>query len=139
MPIDLFTTRYQAFRPRMGVPVRTTISPPRWRLPYELRHHIREIAPDRAYLRAPYDLFREKYFLKLDRTGPASLVAIMEGSATAAGDGRLVLLCYEDLTKPGEWCHRTLFAEWWLDKTGDQVREIATPPVVTEPGPNRLF
>ncbi len=26
----------------------------------------------------------------------------------------VVLCCYEDVRKPGEWCHRLVFAEWWL-------------------------
>jgi hypothetical protein len=124
----------------MGVPVRTTITAPRWKLPYELRHKIMEIAPDKAFLRAPKPEFTARYFAKLDEVTPAWLIEVMTRIAGQAGDGRLVLLCFEDLTKPGEWCHRSLFAEWWLDKTGEQVREIAAPPPMTPATPApRLF
>lgn len=36
----------------------------------------------------------------------------------------LVFLCFEDLTKDGEWCHRRMFAEWWQRKTGMKVEEL---------------
>lgn len=36
----------------------------------------------------------------------------------------IVLLCFEDLTKPGEWCHRCVFAEWWQNKTGQKINEL---------------
>ena len=36
----------------------------------------------------------------------------------------LVLLCYEDLRKPDQWCHRTLFAEWWQKMTGEVINEL---------------
>lgn len=140
MPIELFSARYQVFRPRMGVPVRTTITPPRWKLPYELTHKIMQIAPDRAYIRAPKSEFRRRYFEKLNSTGPAGLIAIMERIAEIENDGRLVLLCYEDLTKPDLWCHRTLFGEWWENKTGNPVREIAAAePVKARPVQGRLL
>ena len=45
-----------------------------------------------------------------------------------SGDHRLVLLCFEDLSKPGEWCHRRIFADWWKDITGDHVRELGPLP-----------
>ena len=41
-----------------------------------------------------------------------------------ANNERLVLLCYEDLTKPGLRCHRRLFANWWCENTGDVVPEL---------------
>jgi hypothetical protein len=44
------------------------------------------------------------------------------------------LLCFEDLTKPGLWCHRRPFANWWLENTGEVVPELE--PDVRQ---NRLF
>ena len=35
----------------------------------------------------------------------------------------MILLCYEDVTNPDEWCHRTVFAKWWEDNTGETVEE----------------
>ena len=42
----------------------------------------------------------------------------------------VVLLCYEDLTKPGEWCHRRIVAEWFEHHLGIEVPEW-TPPIKT--------
>jgi hypothetical protein len=40
-------------------------------------------------------------------------------------DGKpVVLLCFEDLRKPGEWCHRSMFAEWYEKQTGKKVVEL---------------
>jgi len=41
----------------------------------------------------------------------------------------VVLLCHEDLSKPGAWCHRRMFAEWWTQHTGDMVEELMAIPV----------
>jgi hypothetical protein len=37
----------------------------------------------------------------------------------------VVLLCFEDLSKPGEWCHRRAFATWWEEQTGEKVEELS--------------
>jgi hypothetical protein len=40
-------------------------------------------------------------------------------------DGKpVVLLCFEDLRKPGVWCHRTMFTEWYKKRTGIEIREL---------------
>jgi uncharacterized protein YeaO (DUF488 family) len=35
----------------------------------------------------------------------------------------LVLLCFEDLSRPDAWCHRSLLAEWISQHTGETIRE----------------
>ena len=47
----------------------------------------------------------------------------------------LVLLCYEDVRVPGDWCHRTVFAEWWAEQTGELIEELYDPsePKVKKP------
>jgi hypothetical protein len=124
VPLELFTARYQTFQPRMGVPVRTTIGAPRFKLRYPLNHNLPLIAPDRAFFHATRPEFVRQYRAKLDRHGPALIIAACEQIAKAATQDRLVLLCFEDLTKEGQWCHRTLFAEWFEEQTGHPVREI---------------
>jgi hypothetical protein len=49
---------------------------------------------------------------------------VLKAFATAHGSEGVVLLCFEDLTKPGEWCHRRSFAAWWDEKTGQKVDEL---------------
>jgi hypothetical protein len=69
-----------------------------------------------------------RYREALEAFGADQIRLRLEEIATAAGDSRLVLMCYEDLTLgDGKWCHRTMFAEWWQDITGGVVREIAAP------------
>ncbi|MDR2170525.1 MAG: hypothetical protein LBP59_10320 [Planctomycetaceae bacterium] len=40
----------------------------------------------------------------------------------------VVLLCYEDVSKVGQWCHRRMFAEWWENKTGEIIEELSDKP-----------
>ena len=44
-------------------------------------------------------------------------------------------LCYEDVRVPGDWCHRTVFAEWWAEQTGELIEELYDPsePKVKKP------
>lgn len=47
-----------------------------------------------------------------------------------------MLCCYEDVRIPDEWCHRQLFAEWWLDKTGTAIPELKDEsPIKVKPAP----
>jgi hypothetical protein len=40
------------------------------------------------------------------------------------GNNRIVLLCFEDVRKPGESCHRQNFATYWQQMTGNVVPEL---------------
>ena len=43
----------------------------------------------------------------------------------------VVLLCYEDVRKgESDWCHRTIFADWWQEKTGEVIPELPDPSPV---------
>jgi hypothetical protein len=136
MIIELFTTRYQQFRPGMGVPIRTSNGAPRWKLKYPIDHVMKELAPDWATMRYAKPEFTEAYFGKLDKVGPTTIAMRFRAIAETENEHRLVLLCFEDLAKPGQWCHRTIFADWWLHRVGDEVREIGpiADPVPTQGG-----
>ncbi|MGW7542185.1 hypothetical protein ACWGKQ_13835 [Streptomyces sp. NPDC054770] len=121
---ELFTHRYQSFEPATGVPVRVTLGAPRWTLPYTLEHQVREAAPSRNYFDAARSLYEAEYLAQLDRHGVEFFASRFQEIAVTAGDPRLVLLCFEDLSKPEQWCHRRMFAAWWQEKTGAQVREL---------------
>ncbi|MGV9272294.1 hypothetical protein [Streptomyces griseosporeus] len=123
--LTLFTNRFQAFQPPQGVPVRITLGAPRFKLPYSLTHSVRELAPRRDYLSSPEPEFTAAYRADLDQVGPERIAARLRQITQAEGDHRLVLLCFEDLAKPGLWCHRRVFAAWWKDATGDDVRELS--------------
>ncbi len=70
--------------------------------------------------------FTQAYFEKLDALGVGVIRAEFERISNEHGDKDLVLLCYENLTKPGEWCHRQVFAQWWLRETGEIIEELET-------------
>ncbi|WP_406172105.1 DUF488 family protein [Streptomyces sp. NBC_00996] len=123
--LTLFTNRYQAYQPPQGVPVRITLGAPRFKLPYSLTHSVRELAPRRDYLSLSEPEFTKAYRADLDRLGPARIAERLKEIAEAESDHRLVLLCFEDLSKPALWCHRRTFASWWKDATGDEVRELS--------------
>ncbi|AJC58550.1 hypothetical protein [Streptomyces sp. 769] len=122
--LTLFTNRYQAFQPSQGVPVRITLGAPRFKLPYSLTHAVRELAPRRDYFSKPLAEFTAAYRADLDAFGAAWIAERLTAISKGQGDHRLVLLCFEDLSDPAQWCHRSIFAAWWKDVTGDEVREL---------------
>lgn len=132
--LSLFTCSFTEMRPEMGVPVRFTVGAPRFRLKYELRHTFPEGTPTRAMLSMPKPEYRRVYRERLETAGIGPITDRLLGIAREAGDDRLVLLCFEKLVKPGEWCHRTMFAEWWEETIGDRVREIG--PGAPDVGPS---
>lgn len=130
VPLELFTGRYQAFQPSMGVPVRTTVGAPRWKLAYPLQHNLPEVTPTREMVRGAHTggwsqaKFEVAYRARLTEIGPARIIAAAEIIAHQAGTGRLVLLCFDDVSKQGVWCHRLMFGRWWVDVTGQPVPEL---------------
>ena len=65
--------------------------------------------------------FKPAYYEKLAGIGNGKIIDMvqcMDEEARAEGK-ELVLLCYEDVRVPGDWCHRTVFAEWWAEKPGN--------------------
>ena len=84
--------------------------------------------------------FTAAYCQKLDRIGVAAISKRFQEISEAHGGRDLVLLCWEDIRKPGEWCHRQVFAEWWLRETGEAIVELETgaEPSVSSPGTLQL-
>ncbi|WP_053641418.1 MULTISPECIES: hypothetical protein [unclassified Streptomyces] len=126
--LTLFTNRFPDFQTAQGVPVRITRGHPRYKLSYLLQHQVPVLAPAAAYFTEPEPVFTAAYRADLDKLGAPRIAELLNAVATAAGDHRLVLLCFEDLSKPGLWCHRRVFADWWQERTGDVVRELGPRP-----------
>lgn len=119
------TCTYQEFDPSYGIPVKSTIGHPRFKLRYTLEANWQHAAPEKTFINAPKPLFREQYFGKLDRTSPITFTALAEHLREVTGrDAPVVLLCFDKLWQPDTWCHRTLFGEWWLEQTGEEVPEL---------------
>ena len=73
-----------------------------------------------------YEDFKREYFMRLDRIGVSRIRSQLQQFESLGKD--VVLLCYEDIRKgPENWCHRTAFAEWWLLKTGEAIKELYDP------------
>lgn len=96
---------------------------PRYKLKYKLAGNIIDIAPSRELFDIyDRDLFTPPYMENLDKIGLERISQKLE-KYTAMGKD-VVLCCYEDVRKPGEWCHRLVFAEWWLKRTGQTIPEL---------------
>jgi hypothetical protein len=125
---QLWTSRYQnrdAIVASGFVPVGITLGAPRFRLGYELAARLRELAPAGFMFEVDDQSdFRRLYLARLHRLTVTRAAAILRELSEAHGGKPLVLLCFEDLTKPGEWCHRRLFAVFWEEETGEEVPEL---------------
>lgn len=130
--MNIATCSYTEFRPEMGVPVRFTVSAPRWNLPYQPAGWARLISPTRSMLHLPGDAYTRQYFALLNAAGVDAIRA--ELTALAGGADRVVLLCYERLNETSKtdhsplWCHRSLFAHHWRQQTGEVVPELGKLP-----------
>ena len=66
--------------------------------------------------------FRERYFHEI--LAPLNPQAVYDHLHKLAGDAEPVLLCWEkDPSKPDDWCHRRMVAEWFHDALGVHVPE----------------
>ena len=123
----IFTARYP--NRRIGdsefVPIGITVGRPRFRLSYEVAAYLKQLAPTgQLFSIEDEDEFKKLYTQKLDRIG-AEKIREMLGKISAQHGGKdVVLLCFEDIRKPGQWCHRRLFSQWWQQQTREEVEEL---------------
>lgn len=130
------TSRYwnKALIVRSGLaPVCASIGVPRFPVGYPLAGAVGMLAPFGILGEDDEAKFERLYRRRLDRFGVEKIRRVLTAIAKAGTvdtdpPGQpyrgVVLLCYEDLAKPGEWCHRRMFAAWWEEKTGDPVPEL---------------
>ena len=94
------------------------VGTPKYALPFELKH-VTSVKPFGVFNKYQGAEYQEKYFERLERIG---VDKIYEEIVTEKGDKEnLVIMCYEK--NPNE-CHRRMFADWWLKKTGEIIAEI---------------
>jgi len=109
-----------------------SVGKPRWPLGYTVNEQCYAIAPTRNMLDMPYGEYRVAYFDKLNQLGLAkvcNLIDTWNSNAFSKGKTEVVLLCYEDIRKPDDWCHRTLFAEWLYNQVKLEITELTDPSV----------
>jgi hypothetical protein len=122
--VKLATSRYGAadLIAESGLaPVGVTVSLPRWRLPYELAGVASPLAPNGLLELDDEIVFEARYRERLDRFGVARARTLFDAFASVADAPGCVLLCFE---RPGEFCHRRVFAAWWEELTGEAVPEL---------------
>jgi hypothetical protein len=107
-------------------PVRTTVGAPRFRLGYELAGNVGMLAPHGLRSIEDEVEFEAHYRARLEGFGLEKIRAALEDVARAAGTEAVVLLCFEDLDDPTQSCHRTIFAGWWREQTGEDVKELCS-------------
>src|SRR5512132_2627392 len=105
-------------------PVRTTVGAPKFKLGYELAGSVAMLAPYGLFSIGDRAEFEAAYRARLDGFGVEKIRAALEDLARSAGAARVVLLCFEDLDDPAQSCHRTIFATWWRERTGEHVIEL---------------
>lgn len=106
-----------------------SIGTPKFKLAYRLKNQCYSLAPKGYMLRMNLEDFKKAYYEKLNGIGKDRIInMVMKMERDAAAQGKdLVLLCYEDVRIPEDWCHRTVFAEWWVENTGEIIEELPDP------------
>lgn len=127
----IWTSRYSNKELLVGsyYPVGISIGKPRFRLEYVLREQCYSLAPKGYMLNMDIDQFKQAYYEKLEEIGKEKIIDIVKKlDEKARNEGKeLVLLCFEDVRVEGDWCHRTIFAEWWAENVGDVIEELPNP------------
>ncbi len=122
----LYTARYQnsTLAAHPAGKVQMSLGAPKFRLAYDI-HQLLDLAPAGWMLTKPEAEFSDLYVKLLERRGGVPFFGERFAEvARTAGVDQLALLCFEDIRKPGLFCHRRIFARWWEQRTGDTVEEL---------------
>ena len=127
--MSIFTSRFSNPELRKGcyTAVRISLGSPRWDVGYRISGELKELMPFglKGRYDDDYDGFRREYYARLNRTGVGHILQQLQRFDPAHND--IVLLCYEDIRKPENWCHRSMFADWWMEHTGELIEELTDP------------
>lgn len=132
--MKLFTSRYGNKILRNGnyTTVRISLGTPKWDLGYRLDGEFKDLMPFGLFREyETYEAFKPAYFERLDKIGVSRIQQQLADFDKLGKD--VVLLCYEDIRKPENWCHRTAFAEWYKMRTGITIEELPETERKTEP------
>jgi hypothetical protein len=105
--------------------IRITLGAPRFRLPYSIAETDKRFAPSREIFQThDRGVFEVGMRDKLDRELGDRAVDVLRAYDQAHGSNGLVLLCFEDVRKPGAWCHRQIVAAWIEERFEIVVPEL---------------
>ncbi len=106
--------------------VRTSLGSPRF---MKCDAAMPELMPRREFLELGEADYRPAYVAMLEKIGVPALKRRFAEIAKLAGNKEIVLLCFEalrpDQIAEGQFCHRRMFADWWREKTGERIDELA--------------
>jgi hypothetical protein len=120
----LWTARYGAIDPSIGVPVQTSIGTPRW-VGYGL-HRWDTVMPWGLLGEHDQEVFTRAYRHRLHQRTRRILAELAD--LHAAYDGWPLLLgCYEDLRDGTRWCHRRVLAGWLSEHLAVEIPDVEDP------------
>lgn len=128
----IYTSRFSNPELKTGkyTAVRISVGSPRWQVGYPISGAIEELMPKGIF--GKYETkaaFEVEYRKRLEFFGAEHINKLLTAYAIQGKD--VVLLCYEDVRKgDDDWCHRTIFASWWFEKTGEIIQELVDPSPV---------
>lgn len=101
-------------------------SMPKYPTGYWISGNLRILAPSWSLFREnDRERFESGYWDQLERTGLRKIKMALNSIDDEGKD--VVLCCYEDVRDPKQFCHRTVFAKWWEEKTGEAIPELPDP------------
>jgi len=105
---------------------------PRWKLGYPIAASSKVLSPYGIFKKFTGQAFKDEYVKRLESIGVNAIMKELQSYEKYGND--IVLLCFEDIRDPSKTCHRTMFADWWFEKTGVKITELADPtvPRITE-------
>ncbi|GAA0607562.1 hypothetical protein GCM10010174_25900 [Kutzneria viridogrisea] len=129
------TCTFQEFDPGCGgIPVRSSNGKPRFlhTLRYQVEHVMPSTFPDWAWVKAAHagTMGQAEFFDRYARMIRGRVDQVREEAEQilqplgVEPSTRVVLLCFDRLDKPGNWCHRTAFGQTWSEITGEDVPEL---------------
>lgn len=129
--MSIWTSRYsnKQLQNEGYYPVGISIGKPRFRTGYVIKEQCYSLAPKGYMLHMEKEPYAKEYIKKLEDIGTEKIIQMirrMDRVAKSVGE-ELVLLCFEDIRIPEDWCHRRLFADWWKEKTGEVIEELPDP------------
>lgn len=105
------------------IPIQISLGSPKFKLQYTVNGKMLMLAPQYSLLRENNKIeYQRKYIERLEHIG---VDRIKDALSSFSQEGKeIVLLCFEDVTKDGNWCHRRMFADWYELKTGEKIDEL---------------
>jgi hypothetical protein len=82
----------------------------------------KKLVPRGDMLKMEYPRYRDVYFGEI--LAALNPQHVWNDLHDLAGDAEPVLLCWENLSKRGQWCHRRMVAQWFYEQLGKEVLEL---------------